>query len=66
MNDLIKYTSYANGTIRNAAGKLVAYFDAANETLDVDGWAHTIYGVDSLEFAMDIVDARLSSLAKGA
>jgi hypothetical protein len=59
MQDAIKFISYANGTIRNAAGKLVAFYDAAEKSLSIDGFALTFYA-DDLEHAMEIVGRRAS------
>lgn len=48
------HTSYANGTIRNAAGKLVAFYDADAGTLLINGMQQTLRVVD-LSHAMDLV-----------
>jgi len=49
-----KQIAYANGTIRNAAGKLVAFYDADAEVLHIDGFVQTFHAID-IEHAMDIV-----------
>lgn len=48
------HTSYVNGTIRNAAGKLVAFYDETAGTVVIDGHAQTFKVVD-LAHAMDLV-----------
>jgi len=47
-------TLYVNGTIRNAAGKLIGFYDADANTLVLDGRPETFNVVDS-EHAMDLV-----------
>lgn len=53
---MVTHTAYTNGTIRNAAGKLVAFYDAASATLLVDGHAAP-YPCEDLSAAMDLVGA---------
>lgn len=48
------HTLYANGAIRNAAGRLVAFYDAEAGTLVIDGKAQTFVVADD-EQAMDLV-----------
>jgi hypothetical protein len=57
MKDAVKHIAYANGTIRNAAGKLVAFYDAAEQRLSIDGYTLTFHA-DDLEHAMEIVGRR--------
>ena len=52
---MIRFTSYANGTIRNTAGKLVAHFDAETGALNIDGVAQTLRAID-IAHAMDLVN----------
>ena len=51
---MTNFTSYTNGTIRNAEGKLVAHFTEATGELLIDGIPHGIYATD-IEHAMDLV-----------
>ena len=53
----IKHVAYANGTIRNAEGALVAFYDAEDQQLMIDGFVLTFYA-ESLEVAMQIVGRR--------
>lgn len=48
------HTLYRNGSIRNAAGKLVAFYDEDAGTLVIDGKVQTFYPIDA-EHAMDLV-----------
>ena len=54
---MTNFTSYTNGTIRNAEGKLVAHFTEATGELLIDGIPHGIYATD-IEHAMDLVAER--------
>lgn len=56
---MVKFTSYINGTVRNANGKLVAYYDEATKRLYVDGVKETLTAMD-IEHAMDLVSERLN------
>jgi len=47
------HTATTNGKIRNAAGVLVAFFDAEAQTLHIDGFAQTFRAADIAE-AMEI------------
>jgi len=53
----VKQVAYANGTIRNAAGKLIAFYDAEAQQLSIDGFALTFYA-ENIEVAMQIVGRR--------
>lgn len=53
---MIKHTLYANGTIRNAAGRLVGFFDSEASTLVLDGHVQ-VYKVADAAHAMDLVGA---------
>lgn len=55
---MIRFTSYTNGTIRDAAGKLVAHYDAETGNLNIDGVAQTLRAAD-IEHAMDLVAANV-------
>jgi hypothetical protein len=48
-------TMYTNGTIRNADGKLIGFFDAERGILEIDG-RHAVKCADELE-AMEIIGA---------
>lgn len=48
------HTLYVNGVIRNAAGKLVAFYDAEDKTLVIDGKPQIFNVIDS-DHAMDLV-----------
>lgn len=48
------HTLYNNGSIRNAAGKLVGFYDAADRTVVIDGKVQTFQVVDA-DHAMDLV-----------
>ena len=52
-----KHTAYANGTIRNAEGKLIAFYDAAEKRLSIDGFLLTFHA-DDITHAMEIVGRR--------
>lgn len=53
----VRQVAYANGAIRNAEGKLVAFYDAEARQLSIDGFVLTFYA-ESLEVAMEIVGRR--------
>lgn len=48
------HTSYLNGTIRDASGKLIAHWDSESKALYIDGIPQTLYALDN-EHAMDLV-----------
>lgn len=54
---MIKHTAYANGTIRNAGGKLVAFYNAETGQLLIDGVIPSFFA-ETLEIAMEIVGER--------
>lgn len=54
MVDAIIHTAYENGKIRNAAGVLVAFYDAADQVLYIDGNPVPMYAAD-MEEAMELV-----------
>ena len=54
METAVVFTSYKNGTIRNAEGKLIAFYDAEAGTLVIDSNPQTFHP-DNLEHAMDMV-----------
>ena len=49
-----KHIAYANGTIRNAAGQLVAFYDADDKVVHIDGIARGLFAAD-IEAAMELV-----------
>ena len=51
----VNYTSYENGCIRDAAGKLVAHWDKYTKELVIDGVREIHSGFD-IEHAMDLVN----------
>lgn len=53
---MIRFTTYANGTMRNPAGKLIAHYDAESGALNIDGVPQTLRA-ESLEHACDLVAA---------
>lgn len=55
--EMIKHTAYANGTIRNAQGKLVAFYNADAKQLLTDGVVQSFFA-ETLEIAMEIVGER--------
>jgi hypothetical protein len=55
---MVKHTAYANGTIRDAQGKLVAFFDAQEQQLTISGFVLTFHAPD-IERAMEIVGRRV-------
>jgi len=55
---MVRHTAYENGTIRDAQGKLVAFFDAKDKQLTIDGFALTFHAPD-IEQAMEIVGRRV-------
>lgn len=50
----IQAIAYANGAIRNVDGKLIAFFDDETKILTRDGLPN-VYGVPSIEIAMEII-----------
>jgi hypothetical protein len=54
---MAKHTAYANGTIRNASGKLIAFYDAQAKQLSIDGFVLTFYA-ENIKTAMEIVGRR--------
>jgi hypothetical protein len=54
---MIKHTMFANGAVKNAAGKLVAFYDREAKQLSIDGFALTFFAEDETH-AMEIVGRR--------
>ena len=50
----IKHIAYENGSIRNADGKLIAFFDKEENHLYVDGYPLG-FRAENMEHAMEIV-----------
>lgn len=55
---MIVHQAYENGTIRNHEGKLIAFYDAQDQQLTINGFALTFYAPD-IEQAMEIVGRRV-------
>ena len=55
---MVKHTAYENGMIRDAQGKLVAFFDAQDHQLTITGFVLTFYALDITQ-AMEIVGRRV-------
>lgn len=53
---MVNFTSYTNGSIRNAGGKLVAHYDSKTGELNIDGCV-AVFQADNIEHAMDLVVA---------
>lgn len=55
---MIVHQAYENGTIRNHAGELIAFYDAQVKQLTINGFALTFPAQD-IEQAMEIVGRRV-------
>lgn len=53
----VRHVAYTNGTIRNADGVLVAFYDAETMQLSINGFVLTFYA-ENIEVAMEIVARR--------
>jgi hypothetical protein len=53
----IKHIAFENGTIRDANGKLIAFYDRDAKQLSIDGFAMTFFS-ESEQDAMEIVARR--------
>ncbi len=51
----VLYVAYESGIIRNADGKLVAYFDRINKILMIDGIVQPFFGVADDEQAFELL-----------
>lgn len=49
-----KHIAYANGAIRNAAGQLIAFYDADNKIVHINGVAQGLFAAD-IEAALELV-----------
>lgn len=54
MNTIYKHIAYANGVIRNAAGELIAFYDADQKQLSINGIVAP-FRAEDVEQAMEIV-----------
>lgn len=53
----IKHQMFTNGTVKNAEGKVVAFYDREDKQLTIDGFMLTFFA-ETEEVAMQIVGRR--------
>lgn len=51
----MNYTLLTNGVVRNAAGKIVAYFDRDAGTLEISGYTSLYNNIDTESLMFDVL-----------